>query len=322
MRMAIQAGAQHDIILAPPTEVVVLPADRNPASVYISTLASGSKRTMTHALKTIAKTVNPTFTAMTFPWHQLQHQHVVAIRARLAERFAPSNTNKMMSALKGTLKAAFNLQLMTGDDLMRATSVKSVRGSRVPKGRALNHGELRALFGVCDSRTPTGARNASLLAILYGGGLRRSEVVGLDLDDLDRGTGRLRVRGKGQKERTIYITNGALRAVEAWLVHRGDQAGPLLHPVRKGGLILRRRMDAQSALDVVRRLAVKAGVARFSPHDVRRTTVGDLLDLGVDLSTVQKLAGHSDPKTSASYDRRGERTKRAASEMLHVPFVG
>jgi site-specific recombinase XerD len=320
--MAIQTASRHDIILAPPTEAVALPPDRNPASVYISTLASGSKRTMTHALETIARLVDPTLMATTLPWHRLQHQHVVAIRARLAEKFAPSNTNKMMSALKGTLRAAFNLQLMTGDDFMRATNVKAVRGSRVPKGRALNQGELRALFGVCDSTTPTGARNAALMAILYAGGLRRSEVVDLDLDDFDRGTGRLRVHGKGGKERTVYINNGALRAVDAWLLHRGVHAGPLLHPLRKGGAILRRRMDDQSVLDLVRRLATKAGVARFSPHDVRRTTVGDLLDLGVDLSTVQQLAGHSDPKTSASYDRRGERTKRAASEMLHVPFVG
>jgi integrase len=87
-------------------------------------------------------------------------------------------------------------------------------------------------------------------------------------------------------------------------------------------MILRRRMDDQSILDLVRRLALKAKVARFSPHDLRRTAVGDLLDAGVDLATAQKIAGHASPvTTSSSYDRRGENTKMKAAALLTVPFV-
>lgn len=277
---------------------------------------------MEHALDTIAAVVDPTLSATTFPWHLLEHQHTTAIRSTLAEKFAPSNTNKMLSALRGVLRAAFNLALMNADQFARATSIKAVRGSRVPKGRALQQGELRALFSVCDPKTTTGARNAAVLALLYGGGLRRAEAVGLDLGSFERGTGKLVVKGKGNKERTIYITNGGLKAVEAWLLHRGDEPGPLLYPVRKGGEIVRHRLNDQSVLDLVTRLALKAGVDRFSPHDLRRTAVGDLLDAGVDLSTVQRLAGHASPTTTGIYDRRGERAKMRAAEMLHVPFNG
>ena len=318
--MAIQAGSSDLAAIELLGTHVLPPPDRNPASIYIASLASGSRRTMTHALDTISALVNPALTAATFPWHVMEHQHVAAIRVRLAEKYAPSMANKMLSALRGTLRAAFNLKLMNADQLTRAISIKAVRGSRVPTGRALHQGELRALFGVCNSDLAGGARNAAMLALLYGGGLRRSEVVGLDFEDFDRATGRLRVRGKGNKERTIYITNGGLKAIEAWLRHRGDRPGALLHPVRKGGNILSRRMEDQSILDLVRSIALKAGVDRFSPHDLRRTAVGDLLDAGVDLSTVQRIAGHASPTTSALYDRRGERTKMKAAEMLHVPF--
>ena len=278
---------------------------------------------MRHALDTIAHLVAPSVDAETFPWQLLEFQHVAAIRARLVEhRYAASNINKMLSALRGTIKTAFNLGLMNAERLTRATAVKAVRGSRVPAGRSLQSGELRALFGVCDGRRPEGARNAAVLSLLYAAALRRSEVVGLDQSDFDAGTGRLRVRGKGNKERVVYLSNGGLMAVEAWLEHRGRHAGPLVHPVRKGGKILRRRVDDQSVLDLVRRLADKAGVQPFSPHDLRRTAVGDLLDGGVDLATAQKIAGHASPvTTSTSYDRRGERPKMKAAELLHVPFV-
>jgi site-specific recombinase XerD len=206
--------------------------------------------------------------------------------------------------------------------MARATSFDPVRGSRVPKGRSISQGELRALFGVCDPTRPVGARDAALLGLLYAAGLRRAEVVGLDLDHFDQESGAIVVRGKGNKERRVYITNGALDAVKAWLGHRGDLPGPLLLPVRKGGTIQIRRMTDQAVAERVGHLAHKAGVATFSPHDMRRSFVGDMLDAGADIVVVQQMAGHSSPATTSRYDRRGERAKQRAAGLLHVPFMG
>lgn len=103
----------------------------------------------------------------------------------------------------------------------------------MPEGRALSRGELTALFEVCDASTPGGARNAALLGLLYGGGLRRAEIVALDVSDYRAKTGRLVVRGKGNKERVGWATNGSRDALDTWLVVRGDAPGALFHPVQK-----------------------------------------------------------------------------------------
>lgn len=298
-----------------------LPADRNPGLVYVASLAPGSRRTMTEALAIIADMIAPGVTAETFPWHQVRFQHAAAIRVKLGEQYAPATANKILAALRGVLKHAFALGLIDAEHYERVRHVESIKGVRLARGRALPAGELRALFEACDGSKPGGARNAALLAVLYGGGLRRSEIVALDIGDFDTTTGVLKVKGKGNKQRTSYVTNGARNALDAWLALRGDAPGPLFVSVSKGGTVVMRRLTDQSVLDIVRRLARHADIARFSPHDLRRTFIGDMLDLGVDISTVQQLAGHAQVTTTARYDRRGEHVRRRAAEMLHVPFT-
>jgi len=165
MRMGIQADNLGAPIVLPPGSAVPVAADRNPACVYLASLAAGSRRTMRHALDTIASLVNPSLIAETVPWHRVEYQHVMAIRARLVDHgYAPSMINKMLSAFRGTLRAAFNLGLMNSDQFMRAAGVKAVRGSRVTAGRALEARELRALYAVYDASRADGARNAAVRA--------------------------------------------------------------------------------------------------------------------------------------------------------------
>lgn len=297
--------------------------DQHPAAVYLARLAPGSRRTMSAALDTIAGLLTSNrCNVQTLDWGSLRYQHTAAVRAVLADLYAPATANKMLAALRGVLREAWRLGQVSAEDHHRAVDLPSVRGTTLPRGRALSSGELRALFSACAAdQTAAGKRDSALLAVLYNCGLRRSEVVSLDVADFDATTGGLQVRsGKGNKARVTYAAQASKQALEQWLAARGEAPGPLFCPVNKGGTIAVRRMSDQAIRKIMRKRAAEAGVAHFSPHDLRRTMIGDLLDAGADISTVQRLAGHANVTTTARYDRRGEATKRKAAELLDVPY--
>lgn len=305
--------------------VVIRPADEHPAKVYIAHLSPGSRRTMHESLDTIAGVLTSgQFDTETLDWASLRYQHTAAIRSALAERYSPATANKMLCALRGVLKEAWRLGQMSAEDYYRAADLKAVKGETLPRGRALSQGELRTLFQTCaGDKTPAGSRDSALLAVLYGAGLRREEAVSLDLEDYNTETGQLTIRaGKGHKDRIAYATNGSALALEAWLKVRGSEPGPLFCPVNKSGRIVLKRMTPQAVYFILSERAKEAGVQSFSPHDLRRTFISDLLDAGADISSVQHLAGHANVSTTSRYDRRGEAAKRKAAELLHVPFVG
>jgi site-specific recombinase XerC len=112
-------------------------------------------------------------------------------------------------------------------------------GERLPVGRALTTRELQKLFCACAKDQRLAARrDAALLAILYGGGLRRSEVVALDVADYNPETAELRVReGKGHKDPAAYGANGAKAALDAWLAVRGPEPGRCSGPPPVAGVI-------------------------------------------------------------------------------------
>lgn len=303
---------------------VPYPADRNPALVYLASLSPGSRRTMAHSLRAIAELVSGgRATLETLNWGVLRFQHTSAIRAALLERYSPATTNKMLSALRGVLKRAWRLGYMSADEYQAAVDLDPVGSTRRDQaaGRALTPGELLALLNVCENDdTAAGPRDAAIIGLLYACGLRRAEVAGLNVEDYDPATSTLTVRGKRHKTRTVPVTNGAQAALLDWLYLRGTKPGPMFVRIPKSGYLAEERLTDQGIYYILQRRAEEAGVEHFTPHDLRRTYAGDLLDAGADLATVQKLMGHSNPQTTASYDRRGERAKREAAERLHVPY--
>ena len=311
----------------PPEAVPVVgvpgPLDRNPAAVYLAGRSAVGRRGLERSLNRAAEILTGGLVkqALTVNWSELRYQHVAALRARLEEqKLTVATINHTLAAVRGVVREAWRLDLIDAQVKERILDVKGIKADGLPKGRHVNAGEIAALFRACGD-TPVGARDAAMLALLYGCGLRRSEAVAIELADYaDDGAVTVH-HGKGRKERIVYCPAGGKAAVDAWIARRGDWPGPLLCPVKKGGHVQQRGMTAQSVMMRLRFLAANAHVPPLAPHDLRRSFVGELLDAGADISSVQKLAGHSSVTTTTRYDRRPEQAKRRTAELLHVPFA-
>jgi len=297
-----------------------LPADQNPALVYVASLPSKTgQRTQAQALRVVAEILDGDVRHLR--WSALRYQHTAAIRSKLISQYAPATVNKILAALRGCLRACWRLGQMSAEDYQRAIDLRPVSGETLPAGRELSSGEILALMQACQrDKTPAGTRDAAMIALLYAAGLRRAEIVALNLADADISTGRLIVRGKRSKERTAYLNNGALDALADWLALRGEFDGPLFVPINRGARVLSSRLSNQAVYNVLLKRGAEAMVDNFSPHDLRRTFISDLLDKGADIATVSKMAGHANVQTTARYDRRPEEAKQKAASLLHVPY--
>ena len=298
----------------------------HPAAAYLASLGNGSRRPQRQALNAITNimTSGALSDCLLMDWAAVQYTHAAIVRNRLAEVYAPATANRMLAALRGVLRAAWRLGLMSSDDYTSAADVKPVIGSTLPAGRGLASGEIAALFDNClgDKNANSGTRDAAIIAVMYVGGLRRAEVVSLDLADYDPAENKLTFTGKRNKQRTSHLTDSsAAAAVTDWLKIRGAASGPLFLAINKSDKVRpSARLTSQAVYNMLEKRATAAGLAHFSPHDLRRTCISDLLDKGADLATVAGIVGHSNVQTTARYDRRPEQARAKAQGLLHVPY--
>jgi integrase/recombinase XerD len=169
-----------------------------------------------------------------------------------------------------------------------------------PLPRVLDSDEVQRMFEAAESRAASGefvaVRNLALLELLYGSGLRASELVGLPRGALRPGQPFLMVRGKGSKERLVPISSRAQAAVATW-VEVAPVGRPWLFPSGKGHL------SRVRLFQIIRAMAADAGIApeRVSPHVLRHAFATHLLSGGADLRVLQSLLGHADIATTQIY---------------------
>lgn len=296
--------------------------DISPAAVYLASLNPAGRRSMRSRLERAARYLQPNATIGTFPWASLRYEHLIYLRTRLTmAQCAPATINLTLVALRQTARAARQLGQLSAEAETALRDVRGVRLERLPRGRMLSSQEQTTLFRVCArDATARGRRDACLLALMLGCGLRREECAALDLANFSAAERLLRLTGKGGREASVPLKPAVAQAVADWLTVRGRKPGPLCTLVSWTGRVhVGRRLSAQAVYLIVRRLAATACIAPCTPHDLRRTFISELLDL-TDGETARELARHANFATTGRYNRRGERAKVKALKLLSLPY--
>jgi site-specific recombinase XerC len=138
-----------------------------------------------------------------------------------------ATANRILSAIRGVLQQTWLLGQMSAENYHRAARLAPIIGETLPAGRELLAEEIASLIQNCiEDRRPIGIRDAAIISIMFGAGLRREEITILNLDDYDLENAKLVIRGKRSKQRITYLGDGAVAALTDWLEIRGKDTGP------------------------------------------------------------------------------------------------
>ena len=299
---------------------------RNPLTLYLARLAPSSQLTMRYVLQDAADRLGfEEINLEDIDWHLLQPEHVMALVAVLREDgYAPNTSSLYVNAVRGVMNEAWRLSLISQDHLLKMRSVKAMGGTRLAQGRNLKRSLIQELMAVCaaDPR-PQGLRDAAVIAILYGSGMRKSESVNLELGQLDFSERSLRVTAKGNKQLVKYAPTWAFAKLTAWLEFRRSQLPEgqaddpfLFNRIRRGSHITRERITKHAIYYIARQRGAQVGV-KIMPHDFRRSFITRVIEEH-DLSIAQKLAHHTNIQTTANYDVRDDNERRRAIDRFDL----
>jgi integrase/recombinase XerC len=239
-------------------------------------------------------------------------RHLAALHAAGASR---ASAARKLAAIRTFLRYLRREEAIDGDPGALVATPK--REVRIPAH--LSEHEMDALLEAPAADTPLSRRDRAILELFYASGLRLSELVGIDLDDLDLASKRVRVLGKGGKQRIVPFNGAAARAIRAYLKDREtlgqdgpesqsrSSSRPLFLNYRGG------RLTVRSVDRLVRRYATVSGArAGTSPHALRHSFATHLLQRGADLRAIQEMLGHSRLSTTQRY------THVNAAQLLEV----
>ncbi len=234
-----------------------------------------------------------------------------------SDELQKSTQNYHLIALRSFLKfcAKRDIPALTADKIELAHTVRK-------QVTFLNEEELGRLFAVPKLETMPGLRDRAILELLFSSGLRVSELVGLDRDHINLKRREFTVRGKGQKDRPIFISEAAATWLAAYLDKRQDTTKPLFvrysgsKKVDTSGNF--HRLTARSVQRMVARDARLAGITKHvSPHTLRHSFATDLLMNGADLRSVQALLGHSNISTTQIYTHVTDPHLKSVHQKFH-----
>lgn len=233
------------------------------------------------------------------------------------EPISKTTQNYHLIALRSFLKylAKRDIEALPSDKIELA-SVKR------PQVTFLEPQEVERLLNSMDASNPVGLRDRAIIELLFSGGLRVSELVSLNRDHINLDRREFSIRGKGQKDRLIFISPQAANWLEQYLKSRTDNFKPLFvhYSGSKDGLDdgAYTRLTPRSVQRLVQRYARLAGITkRVTPHTLRHSFATDLLSNGADLRSVQSLLGHANVSTTQIYTHLTDPQLRQVHERFH-----
>ncbi len=226
--------------------------------------------------------------------------------------YAPATADNLLRMLRGVAQHAWLAELISVETLERIKAIKLPRGSRQSSGRYLSYQELDHISALTleQKNKAKALRDNAIFWLMYEAGLRRAEVVSLNIYDIDMDRCQLRVVGKGNKERYVpfSINSDLYSAMQQWLVVRQQNSQmdkpALFCTINRYQALTHQRLTTQTLNDLCKGLSKKGFNRVISPHDFRHSVATNLLRSGFDLLLVSKFMGHSSISTTQRYDRR------------------
>ena len=245
------------------------------------------------------------------------HAAIRGYLGTLAVEHAPASRARRLASIKSFYKYLVRQKLLPGSPAKLVKSPKQPK--KLPK--VLPVDELFAILDVPDKDTVLGLRDRAILEILYGGGLRISELCGMNLLDVDRSGRLIRVMGKGSKERLCPVNAQSIRALEAYLARRGE----LLAEPREGqdaeAVFLNYRGGRLTPRSIARHLDAHVLACalhrKVSPHALRHSFATHLLGGGADIRSIQELLGHASLSTTQRYTHVSWEQLQAVYDAAH-----
>lgn len=260
----------------------------------------------------------------TFPWEELaDYTFFNEIEAHVVSRFGRQHASKYVIAMRALLRSLATSGHANYGAAARTLSLNKVHQSTTdPIPLSFTTTDLWNILRRCrqDASPAKGRRDLAVISAGASTGARRSELVQVELSDLDRRNRTVGLWVKGGGRRTASLHVGTIEHLEYWLDLRGEGAGPLFPSLRKGGYIGERPMSDHQYWKMLHQRSEEAGVDPvISPHDLRRWYVSSLLDSGVDVFQVMRSVGHKRVDTTFRYDRRSQNKLRDLVDGLDLP---
>ena len=226
------------------------------------------------------------------------------VRHLSGSEYAPERTYRASSVARALAAARALHRFLVREGVVPDDPTQGVIRPRIPRSlpKPLSVDQVTALLAAPGDAEPPALRDTAILEVLYGAGLRISELVALDVDDVDLEEGSVRVVGKGDKERVVPLGRSAVRAVGSYLA----RSRPVLARSRSGGALFLNqrggRLTRQGATNIIQTAARRAGIrARVTPHVLRHSFATHMLEGGADVRVVQELLGHASVATTQIY---------------------